>query len=80
MQRRLARQGLVGSLDAKVNNLTRSYGCEGIVNGRRVSDLGWTQSPAGREADLREHEIYRKEHRREKKELKRFSNLILPGI
>ena len=76
MQRRLARRGLAGSLDAKVNNLTRSYGCEGIVNGRRVSDLGWTQSPAGREADLREHEIYRKGQK--KKEFKMFSNLILP--
>ena len=57
MQRRLARQGLSGSLDAKVNNLTRSYGCEGIVNDHRVLDLSGTPSPAGREADLKEHEI-----------------------
>lgn len=39
MQRWLAHQGLNGSLDANVNNLTRSYGCEGIVNDPPALDL-----------------------------------------
>lgn len=39
MQRRLARLGLNGSLDAKVNKLTCSYGCEGIINEHRMLDL-----------------------------------------
>ncbi len=43
MQCWLARQGLNGNLEAKVNNLTHSYGCEGIVNDHRVLDLSEIQ-------------------------------------
>lgn len=71
MPRRSARQGLTGSLDAKVNNMACSYGCEGIVNDRSL-----TPSPAGWEvenpASLREREFYCKEQVVQKKKNKKM--------